>query len=299
MATGAEPLSYWDYLKAAFAYRPKVPLLGRMPVNPLALGLFGVLGIANPGFLFLGGALEAAYLLTVSSNKRFQKFVDAERLAAQKKVYDNKLQQSVYRLSQASQDRYFRLLEQCRAVVGISATLDGGSLESVQSLRAGGLNQLLSIFLRLLTSREVLSQNMVRSNREVMEAEIERLEANLAETPESSQLRRSIQGTLEIQRKRLENFDKAQNSLRVIDAELQRIEQQVVLIREETAVGGKAAVLSDRLDSVTSTLTETNRWMEQHAEIIGDLGGAPLEASPGVLPTIPPNPVETEGGRNG
>jgi hypothetical protein len=69
----------------------------------------------------------------------------------------------------------------------------------------------------------------------------------------------------------------------------------VVLIREEAAVGTKAEVLSDRLESVSGTLTETNRWMEQHAEILGDLGGAALDAAPFDLETeVPPLPTSEE-----
>ena len=80
----------------------------------------------------------------------------------------------------------------------------------------------------------------------------------------------------------------------MIDAELERIEQQVVLIREEAAVSGKADILSRRLDSVSSTLTETNRWMEQNAEIFGELGADPLGSAPADLPEIPAA-MEAEG----
>ena len=45
-------------------------------------------------------------------------------------------------------------------------------------------------------------------------------------------------------------------------------------------------MLSDRLDSVSVTLNETNRWMEQHSEIFGGLSGLetdPLAADPLVV----------------
>ena len=46
----SERLGYWDYVKAAFHAGVKVPLLGDMPLNKMALAVFGVLGLANPGF---------------------------------------------------------------------------------------------------------------------------------------------------------------------------------------------------------------------------------------------------------
>ncbi|MCH9650440.1 MAG: hypothetical protein K0U98_19560 [Deltaproteobacteria bacterium] len=295
MAKSAADLGFVDYLKAAFFRRWQVPLLGPLPVNAMGLAAFAVLGIANPGFWFLGAAAEAGYLLYLSGSSRFQKLIQGERLLVGKKEYEKKLARVVSRLSTPAQERYHRLLDQCRAVMGISETLEEESLDSVKSMRTGGLNQLLWIFLRLLTSREVIVQNMSRVNRNNLVAEVEKSEKQLEEAGPESPLSRAFQGTLEIQRKRLENFDHAQESRQVIEAELSRIEQQVVLIREEAAVAGKSAFLSDRLDSVSTALTETNRWMEQNAEIFGGLGDDGLGSAPPELPELPPTlPRELE-----
>lgn len=296
MAKGAEDLGFLDYLKAAFFRRWPVPLLGSLPVNAMALAAFGVLGIANPGFWFLGAAAEVGYLLYLTGSSRFQKLIQGEHLQVGKREYERKLAQVVSRLSPSSQERYHRLLDQCRAVMGISETLEDDSLDSVKSMRTGGLNQLLWIFLRLLTSREVIVQNMSRVDRERLVEEVQKSERQLEEAGPDSPLARAFEGTLDIQRKRLENFDSAQESQKVIDAELARIEQQVVLIREEAAVAGKSAFLSDRLDSVSSALSETNRWMEQNAEIFGGIGDDLMGAAPPELPELPPTlPRELEG----
>ena len=285
-----------DYLKAAFRWRARVPGLGRMPVNAMGLAAFAVLGIANPGFWFLGAAAEVAYLLWLSSNERFQKLVDGERLAADKESYISKLDQAVNRLSSSSQKRYHKLLYECRKIVGISENLDPDAPESMRGLRGSGLNQLLWIFLRLLNSREVLNDNLSSVKREAIAAEVGKLEKRLAAAGDDAALQRSLQGTLDIRQKRLENLDAAERSRKVIDAELERIEQQVVLIREEAAVKGKAEILSDRLESVTSALNETNSWMEQNAEIFGRLGADPIGSAPADLPELPELPeLETEG----
>lgn len=288
MARGVE-LGYTDYLKEAFHRRSRVPLLGKLPLNYLALATFAVLGLANPGFLLLGAAAEISYLALLSGNKRFQKLIRGERLLTAQSEHESKVQHSLARLTEPSQRRYRRLLGQCREILGISEALDERSLESLQQMRAGGLNQLLSIFLRLLTSREVLVDTIGRTDRDSVESEVEELEQKVVETPEDSSLRRSLQGSLDIQRKRLENLDKARDNLQVLDAELGRIEHQVALILEEAAVSGKAEILSQRLDEVTGALTETNRWMEQHQEIFGAVDGA--EAPAGRLPEIGPPPI--------
>ena len=286
-------LGYLDYLKAAFRWRARIPGLGKMPVNAMGIAAFAVLGLANPGFWFLGAAAEVAYLLWLSSSERFQKLVDGERLAADKKSYISRVDDAVKRLSDESQRRYHRLLYECRKIVGISENLDPDAPESMRALRGSGLNQLLWIFLRLLNSREVLNENLASVKRETIASEVEKLEERVAGAGEDAALQRSLQGTLDIRKKRLVNLDAAERSRKVINAELERIEQQVVLIREESAVKGKAEILSDRLESVTSALNETNSWMEQNAEIFGRLGADPIGSAPSDLPEMPE--MESEG----
>lgn len=280
-------LGYLDYLKAAFRWRARIPGLGRMPINAMGLAAFAVLGLANPGFWFLGAAAEVTYLLWLSSSERFQNLVDGERLAADKESYISRVDRAVNRLSQGSQKRYHQLLFECRKIVGISDHLDPDAPESMRALRGSGLNQLLWIFLRLLNSREVLNDNLASVNREKIETEVAKLEQRLAAAGDDTALVRSLEGTLDIRKKRLENLDAAERSRKVIDAELERIEQQVVLIREESAVKGKADILSERLESVTSALNETNSWMEQNAEIFGRLGADPVGSAPSDLPELP------------
>jgi hypothetical protein len=202
------------------------------------------------------------------------------------------VQHAVSLLSTESQERYRRLLSECQRIVGISETF-GESEGSLHSLRGSGLNQLLWIFLRLLNSREILDANITSLNRDAIKREIAKLEARVGSAESDPALLRSLTGTLEIRRKRLQNLDEAQRSRQIIDAELERIEQQAVLIREEAAVSGKADILSQHLDSVSNTLSETNSWMEQHAEIFGEQGADPLGSAPADLPEIPPT-LKTE-----
>jgi hypothetical protein len=286
-----ESPTYWNYLKAAFNRKVNVPLLGPMPVNKMALASLAVLGLANPGFWLLAAGGELLYLYLKSSSPRFQNLLKGERLLAQQKSWTDKLKAAVERLTPEGRARYRRLVEQCRLVLGISESLDEDSLGSFRDLRAHSLNQLLAIFLRLLISRQAIATNVETLDRAELTDSISVHEARLAKARADSALERSIKGTLDIQRKRLENLTRAGENLQVIDAELERIEQQVELIREETAVTGDPEVLSMRLDAVTSTMTETTRWMDQHAEFLSTLGGSEIVSA---LPDLPdlPEPLE-------
>ncbi len=285
-----ESLSYLDYVRAAWRYRPRLGWLGHMPVNHMTLVVVGLLGVVNPGFWLLGVAGELAYLGFLSSSASFQKLVQGERLLERQVGWDEKVRQVAAALSPDSQARYRRLLAQCGLILGMSEKAAVESLGSLNNLRAGGLNQLLWLFLRLLSSRELIIANLAQVDRAGVEADVAKLKDRLATTPADTPLARSLQATLDIQSKRLDNLNRARSSQDVLDAELERIEQQVRLVREETAVAGGPEVLSDRLDAVTSTMAETSRWMDQHAELFGSL--ATDDADVASLPRLPDAPVQ-------
>ncbi len=289
----AKSLNYFDYLKAAFHRRWPVPGLGPLPVNYMALGAFGVLSLANPGFLFIGAAAELIYLFSLASNQRFQKVLQGEALQDKQQSWEAEIEAALARLSTASQARFSYLLTQCRQILGIGEAMGDRDLMGMSQMRTGGLNQLLWIFLRLLASREVLEQNLSRVDPAALEKEVQQLEKRLEKAEEGSALARSLGGSLDILTKRLENLERAKESMTVIDAEIERIQHQVVLIREESAVTGKAEILSSRLDAVSGALADTNRWMEQNATIFGELGADPLGSTPRNLPTLPHAADET------
>jgi len=285
-----EPLGYLDYVRAAWHYRPRMGWLGHMPFNHMTLVVFGLLGVVNPGFWLLGVAGELAYLGVLSSSERFQKLVQGERLLERQVGWDEKVRQVAAALTPESQGRYRRLLGQCGLILGMSEKAALESLGSLNDMRAGGLNQLLWLFLRLLSSRELIIANLAQVDHAGLEADVQKVRDRLAATPADTPLARSLQATLDIQSKRLDNLNRARASQEVIDAELERIEQQVRLIREEAAVGGGPEVLSTRLDAVTSTMAETSRWMDQHAELFGALSTD--DADVASLPRLPDAPAQ-------
>jgi hypothetical protein len=289
-----EPSSYWDYVKAAFWRPVRSRILGAMPLTQMLLVSFGLAGFVNPGFWLVGLAAIVAFVGGRSSSERFQKLMDAQRLMARQETAEQRLRTAYDRLDAASQARYRALAVQCNEILGLAAP--GGGKAGVSDFRAGNLNQLLALFLRLLASRAAVKDTLEHvDQRQLEQANVvlkERLAA--AEDPEGA-LARSLKATLEIQEKRLANLKAARSNLAVIEAELERIEQQARLLREESAVSGRPEALSARLDAVSTTLSETSRWMDQHAELFSDLASAELDSgrAPG-LPVLPEPPDEPE-----
>jgi hypothetical protein len=285
-----EPLSYWEFLKAAFWRPVRSRVLGAMPLTQMLLAAFGLAGFFNPGFWLLGLAAVVAFVGGRSASQRFQTLVQGERLLARQaeraQGADNRMQRAYARLDPASQSRYGALVQQCREILGLASPVGEAGFTD---LRAGNLNQLLWLFLRLLTSRELVTDTIARVDRRQLEQGIESLRGRVAAAGEpDGALARSLKATLEIQEKRLTNLETATKNLAVIDAELERIEQQVRLVREESAVSGGPEALSSRLDAVSATLSETSRWMDQNAEIFSSMATDELDA--GAVPSLPSVP---------
>lgn len=278
--------TYWDYVKAAFWKPVRSRVLGAMPLTQMLLVSFGLAGFVNPGFWLLGLAGVVALVGGRSASERFQKLVDAERLQARKVNAEDRMKLAYDQLQPASQARYRALVVICREVLGLGA-LSGE--DGLTDFRAGNLNQMLWLFLRLLASRESITDTIARVDRRQLESGLESIKGRLAAAgdPEGA-LARSLRATLEIQEKRLLNLDSATNNLAVIDAELERIEQQVRLVREEGAVSRSPEAISARLDAVSSTLSETSRWMDQHSDLMSDMNSLDLDAAS--VPSLPGAP---------
>jgi hypothetical protein len=281
-------MTYWDYVKAAFWKPVRSRVLGAMPLTQMLLVSFGLAGFVNPGFWLLGLAGVVALVGGRSASERFQKLVEAERLQARSVNAEDRMKLAYDRLQPASQARYRALVVVCREVLGLGV---GGGEGSLTDFRAGNLNQMLWLFLRLLASRESITDTVARVDRRQLESGLESLKARVAGAgdPEGA-LARSLRATLEIQEKRLANLDAATNNLAVVDAELERIEQQVRLVREESALSRSPEALSARLDAVSSTLSETSRWMDQHSDLMSDMTSLDLDAAS--VPQLPRTPAE-------
>lgn len=276
-------LGFWDYAWAAFTWRVPVKGLGNMRLNLAVLALFALAGLLHPGFWLLGAALEVGYVVSLAGNDRFRKLVQALRVT-------RRTERAIRRggslaqhqasllgvLDTAGRLRYQKLAAVCAAVL---QTADGSSGPvGGTELRSGGLDQLLWIFLKLLVSRQRIAFILSQTSQAAIEVEIAAAEKRLAAEGEGSALGRSLKGTLEIQRRRLDNLLKARESLTVTEAELDRIEKQVALMREELTVKADPEVMSARLDGIVDSLQGTTKWMTDNDELFGRLDGESIPA---------------------
>src|SRR5512136_1348774 len=106
--------SFSDYVREAFHARP----IGMfVPPNWVGLGVFGLLGLLNPGFWVMGVGLELAYLGILATNKRFQRLIDAVYLGKTTRGRQEMVDSLINQLGPEGLKRYRALEVRCRAIL--------------------------------------------------------------------------------------------------------------------------------------------------------------------------------------
>ncbi|MBA3888594.1 MAG: hypothetical protein H0X67_23130 [Acidobacteria bacterium] len=273
----ARPPGFVDYVAAAFNARP----LG-MPVAPNWVGLaaFGLLGLTNPGFWVLGAGLELGYLLTLSTNARFQRTVSSRPLTEARAEWNARIKTLTGRLDFTDKSRYDALAERCRSIIDLQTH---GGVERPHGIesQADSLGRLSWMFLRLLVARRSIQTVLEGSDEgEALEARVRSLDAQASDVSAPADLRRSLSGQVEILQQRIAQREEARRKLAYIDAELTRIEQQVELIREQAALSTDPEVLSRRIDEIAATLGGTGQWIRDQQQVYGAMEDLLTEPPP-------------------
>jgi hypothetical protein len=280
----ADRPGFVQYLGAAFNARP----FG-MPIAPNWAGLaaFGLLGLVNPGFWILGAGLELGYLMLVAGNGRFQRTVEARHLAEHPSPADTwtaRIGKALLALGERDRGRYQAVAERCQSILDIQARQSTTSGLVEFEAPQEGLARLTWMYLRLLLAHQAIERVHADSTAQNLPGSLARLERRLAETPQNEELRRSLEGQIEILRQRIAHRGEAEQQMAFIEAELARIEQQVELIRDQAALSTDPEVLSRRIDEIAATLGGTSQWIRDQQQVLGAVDDLLMEGTP---PTIP------------
>jgi hypothetical protein len=268
---------FLDYVTAAFNARP----LGMFVApNWVGLAAFGLLGIANPGFWVLGAGLELGYLLTLATNARFQRAVSSQPLEAARGEWNARIERLRARLDGDDRERFAALSRRCASIIDLQ-THGGEETPHGIDAQADSLGRLSWMFLRLLVARSLILR-VVEEGEDVSLLERRRaaLARQLSDEEAPADLRRSIQGQLEILGQRIEQRGEGEKKLAYIDAELSRIEEQVELIREQAALSTDPEILSRRIDEITATLGGTGQFIRDQQKVFGAMEDLLTEPPP-------------------
>ncbi len=255
-------MSAQRYLSAAFNARP----LG-MPIPPNWLGLaaFGLLGtLLNPGFLLIGAGLEVAYLTFLANNRRFRAVVDLKyNPPPQPDPWPARRAALIRQIPPEERRRQTAMEEQCAAVAQELTRVDPSGLQ------AGQLAQLCWLHLKLLAARGALEAvvQVGERERENIQDKLAELERRLAVDDIDPQLRDSLEDQQRLINERQRTHSDAGRRLAIVDAELERIRQQLALVHEQTLLSTDASSLARSVDVLSASLGETNRWIKDQGEI--------------------------------
>ena len=272
----AQKPGFMDYVTAAFNARPMGMFVAP---NWVGLAAFGLLGVANPGFWVLGAGLELGYLLTLATNSRFQRAVAARPLGETRKEWNDKIAVLLTRLTDDERERYAALAQRCASIIDLQTHGAPGS--SGIEAQADSLGRLSWMFLRLLVARNtILTVLAGGEDDQLLERRRGSLERQARDENTPSDLRRSVEGQVEILRQRIEQRKEAERKLAYIDAELARIEEQVELIREQAALSTDPEILSQRIDEIAATLGGTGQWIRDQQKVYGAMEDLLTEPPP-------------------
>ncbi|HXW08120.1 MAG TPA: hypothetical protein VD833_23015 [Vicinamibacterales bacterium] len=267
---------FFDYLAAAFNARP----LGMFVApNWIGVGAFGLLGLLNPGFWVMGAGLELGYLLLLATNPRFQRLVAARPLTAATAEWNQRIQKLLARLDTADRRLYEALALRCRSIIDLQLHHSASTPPGLET-QADSLGRLSWMYLRLLVARRTIQHVLGGSDHAELQKRIAALERQQRSEELSDELRRSLSGQVEILNQRLRQRADGGRKLAFIDAEIERIAQQVELIREQAALSTDPELLSRRIDEITATLGTTGQWIREQQQVYGAMDDLLMEPPP-------------------
>lgn len=252
-----------SYLAAAFNARP----FG-MPVPPnwFAVAAFALLGaLVNPGFWFIGAGLEGAYLWALSKSPRFRALVDAR--AGSTPSWSSRYDALIATLDDMERAQQ-HAVEQQAAQIAELLTRTGAHASQLADVR-----QMAWLHLRLLSARTAFVQVVATSQREhrALEEQERKVQERLQRGATDAELQRSLEQQLEVIRSRRSAHADAQRRRELVDAELERLRQQIALVREQALLATDESSVAQSLDVLAASLNEANRWLKDQRELFAGL----------------------------
>ena len=282
-----KPNYFWKAFNARVLGMP-------VPANWFGLAAFGLLGaFLTPGFWLLGAGIELAYVALLGSNPRFRRAIDLASGIQESDPVDARYTELLRALDDKQKKRHLLVEERAREILARLGT------SPLMAAHADSLQQLVWLHLRLLVARQAISEVVTTANRERqgLQLQEDQIDARLADTAIDASLRRSLeQQKSVIDQRQAAHADGARRHEHV-ESELQRIDQQIALIREQALLASDEQHLGSSLDALAASFNEANRWLDGQRELLGTLAGPDDDRLPQrvLQGGPPPLPVSREG----
>jgi hypothetical protein len=262
------------YLWAAFNARAfGMPL----PLNWFGVAAFALLGaFVNPGLWLIGAGLEGLYLWALSRNERFRAIVDS---GGDRDDWRSRYDSLAMSLDEDSWRRQESIEIQAGEIIDLL------SRTGATDLQKSDVRQMAWLHLKLLAARASILQVITAAERDKrnLEEQERRVIDRLSDTTLGDELKRSLEQQLEVLRSRRAGHVDAQRRRELVEAELERLRQQVSLVREQALLATDEHSVASSLDALSASLNEANRWLKDQRELFAGLDDLTDEAPPADL----------------
>ena len=246
--------------------------------NLLAVGAgvaFGLLS-GHPDVVFPAvAAAELLYLGTMGVNPRFQRALVLEKggslsssSSGAKSNPARQFSKLMAFLDPRDAERFAMLRDRCAALLELRRQMDtDGTDDSKGSeFRGESLDRMLWLYLKLLNQKTGLARFLASCSSEDIKAELAMSERQLQQS-ETEDKASGIEGRLTVSireriktiRERIANHEKAQSSLSLAEAEIEKTEQQIIHLCEVGMTTRDSAGLSTRIDIISEGLRISER----------------------------------------
>lgn len=235
------------------------------PLNLLAMLGSGIatLVTGEPGWLMLGAGAELVYLGTIPGWPRFQRLVRSRKNRGSTEESDGKGTDDLIReLGQDGQKRYFALAR-LRKVIGDNFRTYHRATRSLLEAQVSKLDTLLLSYLRMLHAQEGYRLYLAKTDANSIRTDLEAVRSSLEAS--SERVRGINRQRVEILEKRLSEWDKVQEHVSVMDAQLAAIEDMFKYMHEQSMTMRDPQELSFQLDSLMTDV-ETSEQVVRDIE---------------------------------
>ncbi|MEO8140360.1 MAG: hypothetical protein ABI742_11980, partial [Gemmatimonadota bacterium] len=134
------------------------------------------------------------------------------------------------------------------------------------------LGKLTWVYVRLLLARRAISRVLKEptlGETQEIETRLTELQARLKDTTLHEDLRKSLSSQADILQQRVAQRKEGREKLDFLEAEILRIQEQIELLREQSALSADADGMSARLDEITHSLGGASQWLSDQQKLLG------------------------------
>jgi hypothetical protein len=244
--------------------------------NLISLSGFLAAGfLFNPGFLFLGGALEILYLWTISSNPRFKRVVDAEANKGKALIDHDARVRMLATLPESERERFLALTDIRQRVYDSWQSRDQVAQTLLQP-SVDKLDYLLDTFLRAQLTLQRMREHLSDSDKGALDKQKTMIEAELGgKLPDK--LREVKQKNLEILSQRVARLAKLQDDMAIVRTQIDTLENAIRFINDQTISLTDPQQITDQIDRVAAEVGEAEKSIQDVESFLGGGAAEPVD----------------------